>query len=298
MASQGATGAAESALPPGGQSESERPDSERPEANPFAYDSRPSAYEISKEVFFMVTLIAPLRFLLVCVLVLLALACSLLATVGLDASTVYDKPYPLWRRRLLTPIAYLCRAALFVMGFYHIKVTGAPAPDAPFIVCNHVSVFDALVVFAYLQPSIVAKAELMHIPVLGRIFRGLQVIPVERDAKGGKGGREETKRIIQRFAESQQNPDPKDRFPPVLIFPQGTCTKGSFVTMFQRGAFLPGLPVQPVALKYPYKHFDLAHIVCRAKDHFHRVRSFFCLSRCLLLSSLCFSFLGPVSTAS
>jgi Ca2+-binding EF-hand superfamily protein len=49
------------------------------------------------------------------------------------------------------------------------------------------------------------------------------------------------------------------------VFPQGTTTRERCLTMFQRGAFF-GLPVQPVALHYPWRNFDPAFVVNRASD--------------------------------
>ena len=45
-------------------------------------------------------------------------------------------------------------------------------------------------------------------------------------------------------------------FPQVLIFPEGCTTNGKCVITFKHGAFSPGLPVQPIAIRFPYKHFD------------------------------------------
>lgn len=47
-----------------------------------------------------------------------------------------------------------------------------------------------------------------------------------------------------------------NRFPRVLLFPEGTTTNGRFLISFQLGAFVPGFPIQPVVIRYPYVHFD------------------------------------------
>lgn len=47
-----------------------------------------------------------------------------------------------------------------------------------------------------------------------------------------------------------------DRFPRVLLFPEGTTTNGRVVISFQLGAFIPGFPIQPVIVRYPHVHFD------------------------------------------
>nr|XP_014353484.1 PREDICTED: lysophosphatidylcholine acyltransferase 1 [Latimeria chalumnae] len=38
-----------------------------------------------------------------------------------------------------------------------------------------------------------------------------------------------------------------------MIFPEGTCTNRSCLITFKPGAFIPGVPVQPVVLRYPNK---------------------------------------------
>ncbi|KAF3832338.1 hypothetical protein F7725_026003 [Dissostichus mawsoni] len=42
-------------------------------------------------------------------------------------------------------------------------------------------------------------------------------------------------------------------WPQVLIFPEGTCTNRSCLITFKQGAFIPGVPVQPVVMRYPNK---------------------------------------------
>nr|BAP28171.1 lysophosphatidylcholine acyltransferase [Aurantiochytrium limacinum] len=237
------------------------------EYNPFEYDTPVTPYELAKMVFMFASGIALVRFVIFMIILFLVLMFSSLANLGLNKKECYEKPFPRWRRLLLVPVAWLCRAALFLLGFYHIKIKGKPSMDAAFFTPNHCSLFDALVMYWLTMPSAVAKAELFKKPLLGRIMRGLQVIPVARESKEG---RDETKRILDLFAKSHTNPDLSKRFPQVLIFPQGTCTKDDCVTMFQRGAFLPGLPVQPVAIKYPHRYFNPAYVCTRKKDYFHR----------------------------
>ncbi len=45
---------------------------------------------------------------------------------------------------------------------------------------------------------------------------------------------------------------------PIHIFPEGCCVNGSCMLSFHRGAFVPGLPLQPALIKYPFKHFDMS----------------------------------------
>ncbi|XP_028175292.1 lysophosphatidylcholine acyltransferase-like [Ostrinia furnacalis] len=43
----------------------------------------------------------------------------------------------------------------------------------------------------------------------------------------------------------------KEDWPQVLIFPEGTCTNRSCLITFKPGGFYPGVPVQPVTIRYP-----------------------------------------------
>jgi len=234
--------------------------------NPFEYTTPPDAYEWFKLVFFYVTGIAILRMLLFLILLAFALLFSFLASLGLDDKTRYSNPFSKFRRAFLVPVGWICRVVLFILGFYHIKIKGKISPEAAFITPNHVSLFDSLALYWIARPSAIAKSELFEIPILGRIFKGLQLIPVMRESKEG---REETKRLMKLFASSRTKPEGQ-RFPQILVFPQGTCTRDSVVSMFQRGAFNDGFPVQPVAIKYPHRYFDPAYVVTRKKDYFYR----------------------------
>lgn len=43
----------------------------------------------------------------------------------------------------------------------------------------------------------------------------------------------------------------KEDWPPLLIFPEGTCTNRGALISFKLGAFYPGVPVQPIIIRYP-----------------------------------------------
>lgn len=70
-----------------------------------------------------------------------------------------------------------------------------------------------------------------------------------------------------------------DRFPRVLLFPEGTTTNGKFLISFQLGAFIPAYPIQPVIVRYPHVHFDQSwyDVPSFFDPFFHRI----CLSKFL-----------------
>ena len=86
----------------------------------------------------------------------------------------------------------------------------------------------------------VGKAELKKIPVLGALGTALRNIFVDRHSQHSKA---ETLEAIRRRVTDE-------RFPPLLIFPEGTTTNGHCLVQFKKGAFSAGVPVQPVVLKY------------------------------------------------
>lgn len=45
--------------------------------------------------------------------------------------------------------------------------------------------------------------------------------------------------------------DPDQEWQQILIFPEGTCTNRKGLITFKPGAFIPGVPVQPVCIRYP-----------------------------------------------
>ncbi|XP_026675851.1 lysophosphatidylcholine acyltransferase 1 [Diaphorina citri] len=81
--------------------------------------------------------------------------------------------------------------------------------------------------------------ELRKIPITG-----WRKVYVWRD---DPNSRQKTIQEIIDRAKSEQD------WPQVLIFPEGTCTNRSCLITFKPGAFYPGVPVQPVLLRYPNK---------------------------------------------
>ncbi|KAL9245314.1 hypothetical protein vseg_018979 [Gypsophila vaccaria] len=157
-------------------------------------------------------------------------------------------PMPSWRSRVMWITRLSARCILFSFGYHWIKRKGRPASreTAPIIVSNHVSYTDPIFFFYELFPSIVSSDSHDSIPFVGTIIRAMQVIYVNRFSPES---RKNAIHEIKRKAEC-------NRFPRVLLFPEGTTTNGRFLLSFQMGAFVPGYPIQPVVVRYPYVHFD------------------------------------------
>ncbi|KAK9143582.1 hypothetical protein Syun_012982 [Stephania yunnanensis] len=142
-----------------------------------------------------------------------------------------ENPMPRWRRRVLWITRFCSRAILFSFGYHWIRRRGRPAARelAPIVVCNHVSYIDPIFFFYEMFPTIVASESHDSIPFVGTIIRAMQ-----RKAAC-------------------------DRFPRVLLFPEGTTTNGRVLISFQLGAFIPGYPIQPVAEAWG---IDRALLIC------------------------------------
>ena len=90
-------------------------------------------------------------------------------------------------------------------------------------------------------PSVVAKDETRHVPAFGSLIRYTQPLLVHRT---DPDSRRNTIRTMQERSEAGKG------WQQVLIFPEGTCTNRSCLIPFRLGAFIPGVPVQPVIIRY------------------------------------------------
>nr|AZM65194.1 lysophospholipid acyltransferase 3 [Vitellaria paradoxa] len=179
-----------------------------------------------------------------------------------------QNPMPKWRCRVMWVTRVCARCILFSFGYHWIKRRGRPAPReiAPIVVSNHVSYIEPIFFFYELFPTIVSSESHDSIPFVGTIIRAMQVIYVNRFSPSS---RRHAVNEIKRKASS-------NRFPRLLLFPEGTTTNGRLLISFQLGAFIPGRPIQPVIVRYPYVHFDqswgnisLAKLMFRMFTQFH-----------------------------
>ncbi|KAK4801209.1 hypothetical protein SAY86_021696 [Trapa natans] len=159
-----------------------------------------------------------------------------------------QNPMPVWRSRIMWITRISARCILFSFGYHWIRRKGKPAPReiAPIVVSNHVSYIEPIFYFYELFPTMVASESHDSIPFVGTIIRAMQVIYVNRFSHSS---RKNAVNEIKRKASS-------DRFPRVLLFPEGTTTNGRFLISFQLGAFIPGFAIQPIIIRFPHVHFD------------------------------------------
>jgi 1-acyl-sn-glycerol-3-phosphate acyltransferase len=121
-------------------------------------------------------------------------------------------------------------------------VRGTPPVGPAVLVANHLSYFDPVVLAAQLPLIAIAKRDVAHWPLVGDTCRRLGVSFVER-GDGLSGAR--VLREVMRALEQGVS---------VLVFPEGTTTRGEQVLPFKRGIFGAaqhvGVPIVPVALRY------------------------------------------------
>jgi 1-acyl-sn-glycerol-3-phosphate acyltransferase len=116
-------------------------------------------------------------------------------------------------------------------------------PAGPFIAAaKHQSAWETMKLHALFgDPAIVHKRELLRIPVWGRFLATVDMIPIDRGARG---------RAVSSMLEGARRMAAQGR--PIVIFPQGTRTApGAWLPYKQGVAILYeelGLPIVPVAL--------------------------------------------------
>lgn len=121
-------------------------------------------------------------------------------------------------------------------------ITG-PLPTRPCVlVANHITYFDPLVVASVLPLVAIAKHEIASWPVIGELARRLGTMFVSRDDgySGARCLREAARALTHGVS--------------VLVFPEGTTTRGGRVLPFKRGIFgvaaRARVPVVPICLRY------------------------------------------------
>lgn len=127
-----------------------------------------------------------------------------------------------------------------VMGVRQ-KVIGQSAAGPVLIVANHVSWLDIAVLGAQSGASFVSKSEVAAWPLVGWLAREGGTLFIHR------GKHDSAERIAHDMtARLARNP--------VMFFPEGTTTDGTYVRRFKNRLFQPALhanvPVQPVAIRY------------------------------------------------
>ncbi|KAJ8713716.1 hypothetical protein PYW07_014086 [Mythimna separata] len=216
--------------------------------NPFVHKLElDNTYDKIKTAIFTVILL-PFRVIVICYLIVTAWFLACIGLYGLSEEDLRRQPMTGWRSKLRFSILSLMRLVVVAAGFHRVKVLGrhhvpSNPRDAPVVVmAPHSTFFDAIAIVCLGAPSVVAKADTARLPFIGQLINYTQPVYVWRDDPNSR--QNTIKEIIERATS-------KENWPQVLIFPEGTCTNRSCLITFKPGGFYPGVPVQPVTIRYP-----------------------------------------------
>lgn len=204
--------------------------------NPFVSSTPVTCYETIKMIIMTLICIPLLRIILILLVFLFA---WLFAVIGNCCGKCFFKYL----------VRGCLRIVLFIQGFYWITVKDLRKKGprkANLLVANHISVNDHIKIILDTGCSTAGKSEVFSNPLLGPILKLFDCIPVNRHSSEGR--KTAMKAISDRAADLSS--------PPLLVFPEGTTSIESVLTMFKAGSFVPGQPVQPICIRYPHCHFD------------------------------------------
>lgn len=192
------------------------------------------------------------RFLLIlfCVFIHGLTATVVLAGQSSDPSI----PLPAGRLKIVKYSAFVwARLLLWAAGFWWIVERGTVDQRARTLVCNHTSWVDIMYFLTIEEfPSFLANDGVRRMPLLGKIGQAMQCLFVDRSNTADRIN------ALTLIKNRQLDINSGKGFPKLLLFPEGTTTNGSGLLYFHKGAFVTRVPVQGVAIQYPYSHFSPA----------------------------------------
>ncbi|WP_340103038.1 lysophospholipid acyltransferase family protein [Rhodohalobacter sp. 8-1] len=151
---------------------------------------------------------------------------------GYGVLRLFDKPVDNWRNKTLSTWGRWAARTLSIK--VHVK---GHVPEPPFfMVSNHLSYIDIIVLFSQLKTTFVAKSEVADWPVLGFIARTIGVVFIDRKRRSD----------VARVNEEISNSVTDNRG--LTLFPEGTTSPGCEI-----------LPFRAALLEYPARSKLGAH---------------------------------------
>lgn len=149
--------------------------------------------------------------------------------------------FDLGRRTHFFFVRTWARAFAWILGV-RLEVRGAPRPAPFFLVSNHLSYLDIVVLFSVVDCFFLAKSEVAHWPILGFLARSTGTLFIDRGKRSDVARAiEEIRRILDSGAG-------------VVVFPEGTSTRGASVIPFKASMFEVAIrtdhPVSIASLSY------------------------------------------------
>lgn len=157
----------------------------------------------------------------------------------------------------------LMRALLCVIGL-SVETKGienlraAEAVDRNVVlIYNHVSIVDQFVLVSNCILGFITSVAYRNTPIVKQCLVYVDSIFLVKGTSGA------SQQIVDRLA----GPKADTRFM-IAVAPEGTLSNGRALLKFKSGAFVARVPVLPVILRYPYKHFcpawtiDSPYLIC------------------------------------
>lgn len=151
-------------------------------------------------------------------------------------------PVGFWKKQQLKTkwIQHCCKLGLFIMRV-KVQIQGE-LPPSSFVVCNHMSYLDILILTQLAPMSFVTSQEIKETPVLGWLCQVGGCLFVERRNKINI--KNEIQQITKSLSENQN----------VVVFPEATSTNAEEVLRFKRplynAAIFANKPVSVLCLNY------------------------------------------------
>ncbi|XP_040570240.1 lysophosphatidylcholine acyltransferase 1 [Lepeophtheirus salmonis] len=194
--------------------------------------------------------LVPIRGLLVLASLGLGWLVAKIGLYGLTGEDIEGRARKGWRRTLLSYYGIIAKMVFWSAGF-QISVKGEQASrsEAPILVGAPHSSFLEGVIIVMCGSSPVSRHENRHAILISSIQLFFQTIFVDRRKSDS---RKETMEMIRK-----RSLDPDNDYTQLFLCPEGTNTNRKVLIRFKVGAFAPGVPVQPVLIRYPgYDRID------------------------------------------
>lgn len=160
-------------------------------------------------------------------------------------------------------IRFVSRSLYFCAGLHWIKVYGKRDPKVRILTAApHSSFMDSIFIVYLNFISIIARAGSDQVTLFGNLTKMCHPILVNREKQQS---RSDTVNMLIDRVKSGEN------WPQICIFPEGTCTNRKALVQFKTGAFIPGVSIQPVCVKYPSDGFDSISWTWRGPGAFETV---------------------------
>ena len=207
-------------------------------------------------------ILVPLRIGAILCVLTVAIVSANLAVLGADKKKLTESPMSWWRRALRLPAVYASRALLWCLGILWIERKGtgkcAPPSEAQLVLANHIGFLETFIMGYESGGMPVSRMENASMPLFGPMVGCMQPIYVDRNDPNSR-------QYVKGELVRRTTPKKGESWPQVLIFPEGTCANQQALVCFKTGAFIPGRPVQPVAIRFPVGMVDPCW-VCAGPD--------------------------------